>query len=81
MIEVGKQMKLIDLPFNVEAEIMHVDKQIAKRLMAMGIIPGEKIKIIRSSPLGDPLELEIKNYNLSLRKSECKLIKVKKLEE
>ncbi|MHA1757012.1 MAG: FeoA domain-containing protein, partial [Promethearchaeota archaeon] len=36
-------MKLIDLPFNVEAEIVHVDKQVAKRLMAMGIIPGEKI--------------------------------------
>ena len=46
----------------------------------MGVIPGEKVKIIRASPLGDPLQLEIKNYNLSLRKSECELIEVEEIQ-
>ena len=69
-------MKLVELPFNTLAKIRSVDKRIFGRLSAMGVVPGSEIKIIRASPLGDPLELEIKNYNLSLRKSECKLIEV-----
>lgn len=69
-------MKLVELPFNILAKIKSVDKQIIGRLSAMGVVPGSELKIIRASPLGDPLELEIKNYKLSLRKSECKLIEV-----
>jgi ferrous iron transport protein A len=69
-------MKLVKLPFNQLAIIKSVNKSIANRLSAMGVIPGSEVKIIRASPLGDPLELEIKNYNLSLRKSECELIEV-----
>ena len=69
-------MKLVELPFNKLAKIRSVDKQIIGRLSAMGVVPGSEIKIIRASPLGDPLELEIMNYKLSLRKSECKLIEV-----
>lgn len=69
-------MKLIELPFNQRAIIKSVNKSIANRFAAMGVIPGSEVKIIRASPLGDPLELKIKNYNLSLRKSECKLIEV-----
>jgi Fe2+ transport system protein FeoA len=69
-------MKLVELPFNQPAIIKSVNKSVAKRLAVMGIIPGAQVKIVRASPLGDPLELEIKNYNLSLRKSECKLIEV-----
>jgi len=67
-------MKLVELPFNTLAKIRSVDKRIIGRLSAMGVVPGSEIKIIRASPLGDPLELEIMNYKLSLRKSECKLI-------
>ena len=69
-------MKLVELPFNTLAKIRSVDKRIIGRLSAMGVVLGSEIKIIRASPLGDPLELEIKNYKLSLRKSECKLIEV-----
>jgi Fe2+ transport system protein FeoA len=69
-------MKLVELPFNQPAIIKSVNKSVAKRLAVMGVIPGAQVKIVRASPLGDPLELEIKNYNLSLRKSECKLIEV-----
>lgn len=72
-------MKLVELPFNTLAEIKDVDKKVRKRIAAMGIVPGTTVKIIRESPLGDPLELEVKDYNLSLRKSECKLIEVEPL--
>jgi len=69
-------MNLTDLPFNKKARIISVGKSISSIVSAMGVLPGEIIQVIRASPLGDPLELEIKNYNLSLRKSECKLIEV-----
>ena len=72
-------MKLEELSFNKKARIESVDKRIGSRVAAMGVIPGAEVKIIRASPLGDPLELEIKNYKLSLRKSECKLIEVEPL--
>jgi Fe2+ transport system protein FeoA len=69
-------VKLVELPFDTLARIKSIDIKLHSKVSAMGIIPGAEIKIIRASPLGDPLELEIKNYNLSLRKSECKLIEV-----
>jgi ferrous iron transport protein A len=69
-------MKLVELPFNTLAKIKSVNGKISSKISAMGVVPGAEVKIIRASPLGDPLELEIKNYNLSLRKSECKLIEV-----
>ena len=46
------------------------------RLLVMGLIPGAEIKLIRKAPIGDPLEFEIKNYSLSLRKEECQKIEV-----
>ena len=72
-------MNLNDLPFNTKAKIISVDRSVSSRLAAMGCVPGAEVQIIRASPLGDPLELEIKNYNLSLRKRECKLIEVEKI--
>ncbi|MHA1689924.1 MAG: FeoA family protein [Promethearchaeota archaeon] len=74
-----KNMKLTDLSFNTKAKIKSVNPKVAGKLAAMGCVPGAEVKILRASPLGDPLELEIKNYNLSLRKSECKLIEVEKI--
>jgi Fe2+ transport system protein FeoA len=47
-----------------------------QRMMAMGFVKGESVKVIRKAPLGDPIEFEIKNYKLSLRKSEAALIEV-----
>ena len=49
---------------------------IVQRLMEMGLIEGTSIKVIRVAPLGDPLEVEVQNYFLSLRKSEAAGIEV-----
>lgn len=48
------------------------------RLMEMGLLPGTQVRFIRQAPLGDPLEIEVKGYNLSLRRSEAATIRVKK---
>ena len=50
-----------------------------RRLLDMGIIPGSELEIIRVAPFGDPVEIIIKRYNLSLRKEEAKQILVEVL--
>ncbi|HET6513629.1 MAG TPA: FeoA family protein [Thermodesulfovibrionales bacterium] len=50
-----------------------------RRLMDMGILIGEEVKVEKVAPLGDPIEVTIKNYNLSLRKKEAEGIAVEVL--
>ena len=47
------------------------------RLMEMGLLVGTKIELVRFAPLGDPIEIKIRGYNLTLRKSEAEQILVK----
>ncbi|MGE5285186.1 MAG: FeoA family protein [Actinomycetota bacterium] len=42
-----------------------------RRLMDMGVLVGEEVKVEKVAPLGDPIEITVKNYNLSLRKREA----------
>ncbi len=50
------------------------------RLMEMGVIVGSKLQIIKVSPLGDPLTILVRGYELTLRKSELDLILVEELQ-
>lgn len=50
-----------------------------RRLMDMGVLVGEEVKVEKIAPLGDPIEVTIKNYNLSLRKREAEGIAVEVL--
>ncbi len=45
-----------------------------KKLLDMGIIPGSPFEIVKLAPLGDPVDIKIKGYHLSLRKEEAKSI-------
>jgi ferrous iron transport protein A len=47
-----------------------------ERIVEMGVTPGEQVEIIRYAPLGDPIEIRIRGYLLSLRKQEADRIKV-----
>ncbi len=46
------------------------------RLREMGVLPGTTVKLLRAAPLGDPLEIQIRGYNLSLRRAEASAIEV-----
>ena len=46
------------------------------KLLALGLTRGVTIQIINVAPLGDPVELEVRGYNLSLRKSEASILNV-----
>lgn len=52
-----------------------------KRIMEMGFIKGKEVTVIKAAPLMDPVEYEIMNYEVSLRRSEANLIEVVTLEE
>lgn len=49
---------------------------VKKRLMDMGITPGTEIKMVKAAPLGDPVEVNLRGYELSLRKDEADQILV-----
>jgi Fe2+ transport system protein FeoA len=72
---------LADLPTGVEAEVTAIQGDepfISRRLMVMGIVPGEKVRIIKAAPLGDPLEIRVSDLNNSLmvRRTEAKSVLV-----
>ncbi len=52
-----------------------------RRIMDLGLIPGVKVKVIGVAPLGDPIDIEVKGYNLSIRKSEASMVKVRMVKE
>jgi ferrous iron transport protein A len=47
-----------------------------RRLMDMGLLPGEEVQVEKVAPLGDPIEVRIRSYHLSLRKKEAEGIAV-----
>ena len=50
--------------------------KLRRRIMDMGITKGVEIKVIKIAPLGDPMELNVRGYELSIRKSEAESIEV-----
>ena len=73
---------LADLPIGVEAEVTRIhgdDPLINRRLIVMGLVPGEKVRITKTAPLGDPLEIRIRDLNNSLmvRKAEAQAVEVR----
>ena len=49
------------------------------KLLALGLTRGTQIKIVNVAPLGDPFEIAVRGYHLSLRRDEVGVIKVKKI--
>ena len=66
------------LEAGVPARVLAVrgEGAIARRLMEMGVVPGAPVRVIKAAPLGDPLEIRVRNYHLALRRSEARTISV-----
>ena len=54
---------------------------VKRRIMDMGITKGQTIQVIRVAPLGDPMEITVRNYELSVRKADAEMIEVELVEE
>lgn len=66
-----------------KARVVHIHAACAvrQRLVDMGILPGVEIELVRRAPLGDPVEIRLKGFSLSLRRSEAMAVEIEKLEE
>lgn len=66
-VKVGSTAKVVKL---------HGEGPIKRRIMDMGITKGVEIYVRKVAPLGDPLELMVRGYELSLRKADAEMIEV-----
>ena len=71
-------MKLSELRTGEKGIIIKIkgSSEFRKRIIEMGFIKGKEIKVIKYAPLKDPIEYEIMNYHISLRRSEAELIEI-----
>ncbi len=69
---------LRQVPIGGKAKVvkLHGEGAIKRRIMDMGITRGTEIYVRKVAPLGDPIELNVRGYELSLRKADAELIEV-----
>jgi len=67
-----------DLRIGESAKVVKLygEGALKRRIMDMGITKGTEVKLRKVAPLGDPLELRVRGYELSIRKSDAELIEV-----
>ena len=66
-IKVGKMAKVVKL---------HGEGPVKRRIMDMGITKGVEIYVRKVAPLGDPIEVTVRGYELSLRRTDAEMIEV-----
>ena len=71
-------MTLDMIPRDVMARVTAVESSDAQslRLMEMGVVPGAPVRVVKTAPLGDPIQVCVRNYHLALRRAEAKSITV-----
>jgi ferrous iron transport protein A len=75
---VARTIPLCNLQIGQEGTVVQLMLRgpLRRRLLALGILPGETVGVARVAPLGDPLELVVKGYRLSLRRVQARQILV-----
>ena len=66
-VKVGETVKVVKL---------HGEGAVKRRIMDMGLIKGTEVFVLKVAPLGDPVELTVRGYELSLRKADAEMIEV-----
>ena len=76
-------MTLKDLSINSEAVITAVggESRLRNRLLDMGIIPGTRLTKVKVAPTGDPLQISVRGYELTLRAEDADYIEVREEEK
>ena len=66
-VKIGETVKVVKL---------HGEGPVKRRIMDMGLTKGTKVYVRKVAPLGDPMELTVRNYELSVRKADAGMIEV-----
>jgi len=73
----GIEMTLNDVKPGTTVKIEGLENSnIKSRLMSMGLIKGTSVKVLRSAPMGDPMAISVRSYNLAVRIADAKKITV-----
>ena len=66
-VPVGSTVKIVKL---------HGEGAVKRRIMDMGITRGTQVYVRKVAPLGDPIEVTVRNYELSIRKADAEMIEI-----
>jgi ferrous iron transport protein A len=71
-------IRLSEIRVGEQGRVRRVDGTdwISQRLMEMGLTAGTRVRLLGSAPLGDPLELELRGYRLSIRRAEAQRVEL-----
>lgn len=69
-------LKQIKIGSTVRVVKLHGEGAVKRRIMDMGITKGAEIFVRKVAPLGDPIEVTVRGYELSLRKADAEMIEV-----
>ena len=72
-----KTLKQAKIGETVKVVKLHGEGAVKRRIMDMGLTKGIEVKVRKVAPLGDPIELTVRGYELSLRKADAEMIEVK----
>lgn len=71
-----KTLKQVQIGETVKVVKIHGEGAVKRRIMDMGITKGVEIYVRKVAPLGDPIEITVRGYELSLRKADSEMIEV-----
>ena len=71
-----KTLKQARIGETVRVVKLHGEGAVKRRIMDMGITKGVEVKIRKVAPLGDPIELNVRGYELSIRKADAEMIEI-----
>lgn len=71
-----KTMREVPVGATVKVVKLHGEGAVKRRIMDMGITRGTQVYVRKVAPLGDPIEVTVRNYELSLRKADAEMIEV-----
>ena len=71
-----KTLKDVQVGGTVVVKRLHGEGPVRRRIMDMGITKGVEIYVRKVAPLGDPMELNVRGYELSVRKADAEMIEV-----
>ena len=71
-----KTLKQVEVGSTVKVVKLHGEGAVRRRIMDMGLTKGAEVYIRKVAPLGDPIEITVRGYELSVRKADAQMIEV-----
>ncbi len=71
-----KTLKEVAVGSTAKVKKLHGEGAVKRRIMDMGITKGVEVKVQKVAPLGDPMEVTVRGYQLSVRKADAQMVEV-----